>query len=137
MQMRITVPNERERLADLSSALETVLANHGIEQELVHDVLLIAEEVVCNAMDHGFQVDAQHVIVVDIALREKRLHLDFIDDGAPFDPLAQPDPDLDADIADRPIGGLGVHLIRELAESVDYRRHEDRNHLSVVLRATR
>ena len=48
----------------------------------------------------------------------------------------QPDPDLDADILDRPIGGLGVHLIRELAEDVSYRREEPHNVLTVVLIST-
>lgn len=134
MQMRIVVPNERQRLSDLTAALRSVLDNHGLVGEVVHDVLLIAEEVVCNAMDHGFSPLAEHEIVVDIGVDGPHLCLRFSDDGAPFDPLAHPDPDLDVDIAERPVGGLGVHLIRELAESVEYRREEGRNHLSVVLR---
>ena len=62
-----------------------------------------------------------------------QLAMEFRDDGRPFDPLSQPTPDLYADIADRPIGGLGVHLIRELAEEVAYARDDGQNILRIVL----
>ena len=59
--------------------------------------------------------------------------MEFTDDGLAFNPIAQPLPDLEADIDERPIGGLGVHLVRELAERVDYTRTRGRNILKVIL----
>ena len=59
--------------------------------------------------------------------------MEFTDDGLAFNPVAQPAPDLEADIGERPIGGLGVHLVRELAERVDYTRTRGRNILKVIL----
>ena len=56
--------------------------------------------------------------------------------GAPaYDPLAHAPPDLDADIADRPIGGLGIHLVRELAQDARYRREDGWNILRIELDA--
>mgnify|MGYP003444340506 CR=1 FL=1 len=67
---------------------------------------------------------------------DDRLALAFRDDGAAFDPLARADPDLDAGIDERPIGGLGIFLVRELAESVSYERIGRDNVLRVHLRAS-
>ena len=138
MQLRIEVPNERERLGELLTAIDSALIEHRIAPEVRNDLQLIAEEVVCNAMDYGLDEDArgpQHLIVVDIARQENRLHVEFRDTGKPFDPLSQPVPELEACILDRPLGGLGVHLIREIAEAVSYERDEPYNILRVVLRA--
>lgn len=133
MEISLKVPGERDQLADLIAALEGVLAQEGVHPGVVHDVQLVAEEVVCNAIDHG-RIDGHgHEISVRIALLDGRVRLEFRDDCRPYNPLEQPDPDLDADILDRPIGGLGVHLIRELAEDVSYRRDEPHNVLTVVL----
>ena len=59
--------------------------------------------------------------------------MEFIDDGLAFNPMSAPAPDLDAEIHERPIGGLGVHLVRELAQRIDYTRTRGRNILKVIL----
>lgn len=134
MQMQLVVPRERGQLPDLVAAIDAVLAREGVDQALVDDVQLITEEVVCNAMDYGYGPGQQHSISVDIGIADGLLTLEYKDDGAAYDPLSRPPPDLDADILDRPIGGLGVHLIRELSESASYTRTSTHNILRVVLR---
>ena len=134
MEIHLHVPQESDQLGDLVAALDGVLAREGVHPGVAHDVQLIAEEVVCNALDHGRLEGREHDIRVGIAIADGRITLVFTDDCVAFDPLQQPDPDLDADIADRPIGGLGVHLIKQLAEEVSYTRQEPHNILRVVLR---
>ena len=140
MRFRIEVPNERAHLPDLLAAIDRVLAENAVSADIRDDLRLITEEVVSNAMDHGKTDDGngaeQHRISVDIARHDDGLHIEFRDTGRPFDPLAQPPPAIDDDILDRPIGGLGVHLIREIAKSVSYTRVEPHNILRVVLRIT-
>lgn len=139
MRFRIEIPNERARLRDLLAAIDDALTENAVRAEIRDDLRLITEEVVSNAMDHGAAHDGdaeQHQISVDIARHDDDLHVEFRDTGKPFDPLAHPPPALDDDILDRPIGGLGVHLVRELAKSVSYTRVEPHNILHVVLRTT-
>jgi serine/threonine-protein kinase RsbW len=135
MRLRLQIPCERTQLGLLLDSIEQSLLEHGIARELRDDMRLIAEEVVCNAIEHGAGGEpAQRRIAVDIARDDDGLHVEFRDNGRPFDPLDQEPPELDADVVDRPIGGLGVHLVRELARSVRYVREEPYNVLHVVLR---
>lgn len=137
MLIRLIVPGERARVEDLNTSLEAVLTRHRIDPGVRGDVRLIVEELASNAITHG-AVDGhrigQHELSVNIAIDGDLLSLDFRDEGAPFDPLSTEAPDLDADIMDRPIGGLGLYLIRQIAEETHYRRVDDANLLRVTLR---
>ena len=134
MRIRLKVPKEEGQLRDLVAAIDGVLAREGVPAGVVHDVQLVTEEVVCNALDYGRVEGREHEISVGIGIDGNLITLEFRDDCVAFNPLERPDPDLDADIGDRPIGGLGVHLIRQLAEEVSYSRQEPHNILRVVLR---
>jgi sigma-B regulation protein RsbU (phosphoserine phosphatase) len=121
----------------LPEVLETVaatLGEAGIEAARMHDAQVIVEELVCNVMDHGTAsgVDA---LSVDVSVDGGRVVLDIRDNGAAYDPLAHPPPDLEADIGERPIGGLGIHLVRELAQVARYRREDGWNILCIELDA--
>ena len=100
---------------------------------LVHDLHLVIEEVATNVLGHGADDGRVPTLEVEAHLDGRALSMEFRDDGQPFDPLSLPAPDLECDIADRPIGGLGVHLVRELAEHIAYTREHDHNVLRVVL----
>lgn len=134
MRIRLQVPREEGQMGDLVAAIDGVLAREGVPPGVVHDVQLVTEEVVCNALDYGRVEGREHEISVGIGIDGDLITLEFRDDCVAFNPLERPGPDLDADIADRPIGGLGVHLIRQLAEDVSYTRQEPHNILRVVLR---
>ena len=137
MQMRLFIPREHARVDDLNASLEAVLANNGVSRAIQGDVRLIVEELASNAIAYGGGdgVDmGQHELSVDIGRDGDLLTLRFRDQGAPFDPLSAQTPDLEADILDRPIGGLGLYLIRQIAESMHYERIDDCNLLRVSLR---
>lgn len=134
MQIRITVPSELVRLRDLTAAIDAVLETNAVGREIRDDVRLIAEEIVANAIEYGGS-DAETEIVVDIAAADGTLSIEFRDRGRPFDPLAVAPPALDAPLDERGIGGLGLHLVHELAESLSYAREDDCNVLRVTVRS--
>ena len=114
-----------------------MLANNGVSRAIQCDVRLIVEELASNAIEHGdpTRVGAEeHELCVDIGIREHLLTLEFRESGAAFNPLDQPPPDLDADILDRPTGGLGLHLVRQVAEEAAYQRIGNYNVLRLTLR---
>ena len=116
-------------LRAMNRAIDDCLASHGIDTEGQSDVRLALEELLANALDHGGATDCS----VDLAFTDRTITLVIVDDGVPFNPLDRPDLDLDADDLDRPIGGLGVHLIKTLSLDAVYAREDDRNRLTLVL----
>ena len=110
--------------------VEDFAGRHGLPQIERSRMLLILEELFTNVLKYGRAGDATaETIGVALALRGRELTIEFCDDGPPFDPLLATTPDLDRPIADWPIGGLGVHILRSLVDHARYRREGDRNHL--------
>lgn len=116
-------------LRAMNRAIDECLAKHGIDAEGQSDVRLVLEELIANAIDHGGATEC----TVDLRFTERTMTLKIIDDGSAFNPLDGPDLELDADDFDRPIGGLGLHLIKTLSLDAVHARESDRNHLTLVL----
>jgi sigma-B regulation protein RsbU (phosphoserine phosphatase) len=133
VKARLQPPFPEGAVRVLIAELDAGLAGEGLPASVIHDLHLVVEEVACNVLDHGAGDREPPTLDVEARVDGRRLALVFRDTGLPFDPLDQPPPDLDADICDRPIGGLGVHLIRQLAEELFYVRDQDTNVLRVVL----
>ncbi len=103
--------------------------------DLVYQVDLVLEELIVNTMNYGYDDDASHEIEITLISDEDVFTVEIIDDGHAFNPLDDaPEPDLDSGIEDRPIGGLGIHLMRVMMDDVHYRREENKNHLTLIKR---
>jgi sigma-B regulation protein RsbU (phosphoserine phosphatase) len=126
-------PLPADAVRQLIAQVDAGLSGHGLPATLMHDVHLVVEEVACNVLSHGIEEGREPSLELLASVEGNRLAMEFRDNGRAFDPLSQPPPDLDADIEDRPIGGLGVHLIKELAEQVAYTRDDRHNVLRIVL----
>lgn len=116
-------------LRAMNRAIDECLASHGVDAEGQSDVRLVLEELVANAIDHGGAAEC----TVDLAFTERTITLTIIDDGSAFNPLEGPELELDADDLDRPIGGLGLHLIKTMSLDAVHAREDDRNRLTLVL----
>jgi serine/threonine-protein kinase RsbW len=90
-------------------------------------ILLVLEELITNVAKYGYRNRAAGNAEVLLHIDATHLIIEFIDDGDPFDPLAAPPPDLEAPLEERDIGGLGIHIVRALADEVRYFRLEARN----------
>lgn len=98
-------------------------------------LLILLEELFTNAAKHAYGRDAPPGrIEVALALDSGRIKIEFSDDGRPFDPLNRPLPDLDRPGAGRRVGGLGLHIVRSLADEARYFRSAGRNHLVLGMR---
>lgn len=116
-------------LRAMNRAIDECLGSHGVDAEGQSDVRLVLEELIANAIDHGGAVEC----TVDLSFTERTMTLKIIDDGSAFNPLDGPDLELDPEDLDRPIGGLGLHLIKTMSLDAIYAREDDRNRLTLVL----
>jgi sigma-B regulation protein RsbU (phosphoserine phosphatase) len=127
--LELTLANRSSELQRLASEIEQFAQNHRIPDADVHALSLALDEVITNTISYGYDDQGAHEIRVRLTLADGRLSAEVEDDGRPFDPLTAPQPDLTSAVEDRPVGGLGIHLVRSLMEQVDYRRESGKNHL--------
>src|SRR5262249_11036600 len=99
---------------------------------VVNAVNVVLDEAVSNAINHGYDAGVRGEIAVRLRRAGDAVLLEVEDDGRPFDPLQTPPPDLTPPPEQRPIGGLGVHLIRNLMDEVTYARVDGRNALKMI-----
>ena len=96
---------------------------------------IILDEIASNIVKHsgasGFEVD------VEFTEDPAGVRLVFVDDGVPYDPLSHADPDTKLPAAERPIGGLGIMMVKKMADSISYERARNRNFLTVFKKAER
>ena len=134
LQFQMHLRNEPAQIRQLQERLTDLFREHGVTDNTVFRLNLCLEELLVNTMTYGFEQGSAHDIAVQLEVREGLLRVEIVDDGIPFDPFADaPQPDLQAPIEQRPIGGLGVHLVKSLMDSVEYRFHENRNHVCLTL----
>jgi len=134
MQFAFTLRSQLEELARALDHIEDFLLQQAAERELASEMRLIAEEGLANIVRHAYEPDQEGEIEVVLALSETEVRLELRDSGRPFNPLEHPEPDLGAPIEERPLGGLGVHLIRSLTDTQSYARQGTVNVLVLVKR---
>ena len=121
------LPLEEESLPRLQELISGESAAAGVPAGMVDRLHILADEVFSNLVNHGGGPGAQAAVSFEVAGQEAVLR--FADRGAPFDPLAQPLPDTDLPAERRDSGGLGILLVRKLADRVDYGRVDGENRL--------
>ncbi|HEY4170212.1 MAG TPA: ATP-binding protein [Reyranella sp.] len=132
--LTLKVANDLASLPQLADELEAFCKARAVPSRTVHRFTLALEEVLTNVIAYAFPEEGRREIDVRIAWRDGTLHATVSDDGVAFNPLTRPAPDLQAPIEQRPVGGLGIHLLRTLSETADYRRDGDRNVLTFSMR---
>ncbi len=100
--------------------------------DLIFKVNLVLDELSVNIVNYGGETSE---IEVSLAADAEVVRVEISDDGRPFDPLTEAvEPDIDAPLEDRPVGGLGIHLVREMMDELHYSREDGRNRLAMVKR---
>lgn len=108
------------------------LEQHGVDARAVHHTALVLSEVLTNLATHGDCRDRPAKIAVTVG--PDRVTGEIIDRGPPFDPRLAPEPSLDVSLDERPIGGLGLFLVRKLSCSLEYARRNDENCMIFAIR---
>ena len=125
--LSFTCPNRLAEIGTAAERIEVFGAAHGLSPEVVFKLSLALEEVVANIIAHAYDDEDEHQIAIRVALDGDGVSVRVEDDGRAFNPLDAPRPDLGLGLAERPIGGLGVHIVRSVMDALEYRREDGRN----------
>jgi len=128
----VVIRNHLSELDRVDTTVEHFGERTGLPAEILSRLRIVCDEVLSNVIAHAFPDDGEHDVEVRLEMVGRRLVVRVSDDGIPFDPLTVAPPDLNAPLAQRQIGGLGIHLVRSLFDEVTYERRADRNVLTLA-----
>jgi serine/threonine-protein kinase RsbW len=123
-----TLVDGRAGFPGLLEAIEAHLESHAVPPGVAAQLMVALDEIVSNVLDHGGD-DGGVLVDVRMKIGSGQVKAEVADNGRPFDPLSTPAPDTSLSLEDRAIGGLGIHLLRELLDDVSYLREGGRNRL--------
>ncbi len=130
VQFKLTL----EELSQVNEQVGEFGEQQDWQPDLIFHVQLAIDEVGTNVIEHGKDAEV-NLMEVSLTSDAHSVILEIADDGAPFDPLREaPSPDVTLSLEDRPIGGLGLHLIRTLTDEQSYQRESGKNLLTLVKR---
>lgn len=130
---RMIMPAKLENLEKLQNFIYEFAANH-LSPERTQQVQLATEEALVNIFNYAYPEDIDGKLTVICSVDDNNnLCIKFEDNGRAFDMLSIEDPDTGLSIDERPIGGLGILLIRKMVDNVDYYRKDNKNILTLII----
>ena len=128
----LTIKNRVSEVTRFSSFIKSATEKMGIEKSLAHQLRLAVEEAVVNAIDYAYPLGTEGDIEVRIMSDGETIRFQIIDSGVAFDPTRKEKADTSLSAEDRQIGGLGILLVRELMDAINYERAHGQNILTLV-----
>lgn len=130
--LALEIINKPAQIDVVNDAFNEFCEKHGIPQAVGLKLNVAFDELLSNVINYAFQDEEDHKIFVNADFDGERLKISISDDGIPFNPFSRSDPDTELSIEDREIGGLGIHLVKNMMDDVSYQRRLERNVVTMV-----
>ena len=130
--LEISLGNELREIAGVAAQVDRFCADHRLLPGLAYAVNLAIDEILTNTISYGYEDRERHRIEVIVNLEADQLVVVIVDDSMPFDLGLAPERDLDLSIEDTALGGLGLYLVHQMMDRVDYRREAGCNIVTLV-----
>jgi phosphoserine phosphatase RsbU/P len=130
----VELKNDLSEIARLARIVDDFARHHQIEAQTTRNMHLVLDEILTNIISYGYDNGGEHHIIARFNLERGHWTVAVEDDGKPFNPLDAPEPDTNQLLEERPIGGLGIHLVRKNVDELEYRRQKDKNILIMKLK---
>ena len=131
-ERHLILHNDIQQIPQLADFMETIAEEKDLNQSLCMSLNLALEEAVTNVILYAYPDGADGLVDIEAVLREHSLEFIISDSGVPFDPTTVPDADTTLSADERTIGGLGIHLVRQIMDEVRYQRLNDKNQLTLI-----
>lgn len=128
---KLVLPNDIATIPQLNEFVDTVAEEVGLDMSLTMSLNLAIEEAVVNVMDYAYPEGQRGDVDIEVTADQQWLTFVISDTGIAFDPTAKEDVDTTLSAEERPIGGLGIFLVRQLMDVIDYKREGNKNVLTL------
>ncbi len=131
-KLQLIILNDVGELRKLHIACENMAAEWLLPEKISMNINLVLEEIISNIIFYGYADDLEHEIKIDFRKENKEIIISITDDGKAFDMLSvDVSAGIDMQAEERKIGGLGIHFVKTLMDSVEYRREGNMNILTL------
>ena len=130
-QLTLQAKSSLTALEDANQTVSRWLIDLGAPAEIQHFANLAIEEFGTNLIKYGYDDVNEHLMDVSLCLSGGKLVMTIIDDGRAFNPLEAPMPEVSGPLGERPIGGLGIYLMRKMSDRMEYVREGNKNRLKL------
>ena len=127
----LTLKNDARQVDQLSNFIKEQTARMELPSKLAGEIRLAVEEAVVNVMEYAYPAGTEGDVTIDVKYDGQRVKIVISDSGYAFDPTVKADADTTLSAEERPIGGLGILLVRRLMDSINYERMDGRNVLTM------
>ena len=127
----ITLPNDVHIVPELNHFIQSVSQRLNLEASLSHQLMLAVEEAVVNVMNYAYPIGTQGDVNITANCTDKDIKIIITDGGKAFDPTTTNKADTTLNAEERPIGGLGILLVQQLMDTINYERTDDKNVLTL------
>jgi sigma-B regulation protein RsbU (phosphoserine phosphatase) len=131
-ERHLILHNDIQQIPQLAEFIETIADEINLDQGLAMSLNLALEEAVTNVILYAYPKGSDGRVDVEAIISKDKLKFIISDSGKEFDPTAAPEADVTLGVEDRPIGGLGIYLVRKIMDSVSYERTDGKNVLSMI-----
>jgi anti-sigma regulatory factor (Ser/Thr protein kinase) len=123
----MSVAADAEGVAKVNAAFTEFAQKYQLPDGVRRSFNVALDELLANLLTHGMAGVDDGALTFEVEPDKVRLTVTLVDDGPPFDPFSEAAPDTSLSVEDRPIGGLGIHLVRMLMDEVSYERRDGHN----------
>lgn len=131
MEKSIILANDITEINRLEKFIEEIGEAFSLKPDMVFNLNLVLEEAVANVINYAYPQGEKQSIYLSASLHDNSIVLVLTDTGKEFDPTMAPEADITLSAEERPIGGLGIFLIRQIMNEVKYERIEGKNVLTL------
>ena len=125
--LKLSLVNDLREIGAAAEKVDAFCEAQGISPQVAYAVNLSIDEILTNTISYGYDDDAEHRIDLTFRVDGESLVVTIVDDGRPFDSSTEREPDFDATIEERALGGLGLFLVQQMMDEMSYERRDDRN----------
>lgn len=129
----LVLDNDIHEMEKLEPFLNSFFEKKNLDMSCLPKMDLALEEAVANVIMYAYPEGERGTVEITIETKEEQIQIDISDAGTPFNPLQRPEVKLSNSIEERPIGGLGIHLIKEIMDKVEYQYKDGKNMLTMVM----
>ena len=134
--LEVSIANDLRELARVAAKIDEFCAARGLGPQIGYSVNLSVDEILTNTISYGYDDEEPHKIEVVVSMESDSIVVVIVDDSTAFDLSQTPDADVESSVEERALGGLGLFLVHQMMDGVEYRRMGGCNVVTLTKKTT-